>query len=69
MVFDAASSTRSPEVGERGVTGTSKFTHLIRPTPLGATSSASRVASYNVNPSTGVREQYDHHPWLPLRRG
>jgi hypothetical protein len=47
IVFDAASTTSQPEVGERGVTGTSKFTHLIRPTPLGATGSAAQASGYN----------------------
>jgi hypothetical protein len=47
VVFDAASSTIGPEVGERSITGTSKFTHVIRPTPLGATGSASQASSYN----------------------
>ena len=46
-VFDAASSTATPEVGQHTYSGTSKFTHLIRPTPLGATSSAAQGGSYN----------------------
>jgi len=47
VVFDAASSTLGPEVGERSITGTSKFTHVIRPTPLGALGSAAQASSYN----------------------
>jgi hypothetical protein len=49
VVFDAASSTISPEVGERTINGTSKFTHVIRPMPLGATGSAAQASSYGRN--------------------
>lgn len=47
VIFDAASSTSSPEVGERTVNGHSKFTHLIRPTPLGSQGSASAASNWN----------------------
>ena len=48
VIFDAASSTSSPEVGERTVTGHSAFTHLLRPTPLGSMGSAAQSSSYNI---------------------
>ena len=58
-IFDAASPTSSPQVGERNASGTSSFTHLLRPTPLGALGSAATASSYNsgaggVGASSGI---------------
>ena len=46
-VFDASSSQVTPEVGSRLKEGWGSFTHLIRPTPLGALTSAASASDYN----------------------
>jgi len=47
IIFDAASSTSKPEVGQRTVTGHGSFTHLLRPTPHGDVTAASQSSIWN----------------------
>jgi hypothetical protein len=47
VVFDAASPSSHPPVGERTNKDIGRMTHLIRPTPLGAVGSAAQASSYN----------------------
>ena len=50
-VFDASSSRGNPEVGSRTKKYPAGFTHVIRPTPFGATASVSRSSIWNSSSS------------------